>query len=875
VWSVGPTVSAPDNFTGSTITYTPGTNNQSATAHWVFTSDGVDIAGTEDDLTFVSDETYNLKHIRARTWAVGWAGAPDHITEEIVLLINETPVGFDTIDPAHIMIDEIRDPDDAGAGGSDTGAGVIGGRMRLKTHADLVIPPGHSLRWNANIDAPGTSDNAQKTNVLPGTTYGISFSWGVGVAVYNSLYLLRASDGVSFPALPDTGDTTAADWDVGILPAKAARAITEHPTVSGRGTVVVETLGLDEGVVEEFEWPALTTASRTLALAVTADTGSSLARYLQQNVGTNTNMNQVHWTGFIGCAMNSLSGDTTTDARCIEWLNWLLQSSNMPWCASRPGAARDSYFPAFCVALKANDRLWPGTLLVTPTMKTKITTIIKALLYANAAYISDTNTNNRTIGMPSNMLGWTGNSGEGFDSQFNLSGGPLMVVANCAAFLGLPEAAALLETVDISDFITEVNTNLGSGSNMGIAWNWRTTSQNVASFYRMGPHANAWTPAQFESRLRGWRTAGFALTDLMNVLLPNDNTGTSASVNLNRGLPPATFSQGSNSWAGLVWNPRSSRSFFDATSDYIVIDGIEFGISDNTAFANLPHKGDGDCMPIELNGLDEGTRAAMGYMMWTMAQIAGCFLGGAIAGTIDMSNTRMAAFLHRFSKAATVLWYIDQQTHHSIAHMISANGAAAEPTSYNGGPGVSPSADWQDIRVTWRMPVIHEVFKMLLRKLVVQLGPPSAFSSAAACLRWEGRGSAAWAYDAGENAGKLTISGAGGGVGNMDGPWAGSEPADYNTVGHFRFFAGVTHRITFRCKRGTYPSAAVLLKVGSTTILTTGVLTTSYADYTADYTHGASDSMGDISIVGSASNTGTIFFQPAEVGGRAIQIRPL
>jgi hypothetical protein len=737
--------------------------------------------------------------------------------------------------------------------------------------------------------------------MTPGTIILRGAAPGAGVPLYFNAWLKSDVTGVSTPAFAASADsTTAADWDGSpVSPAPSAHAVSVHPANGSRGQVVITTLGYYALTPITFAWPQLTAGTLVSALASGTDTADAptLGRYYDDGGAVECNMRRTQHTGMVGCALNSYAGDTTTDARTIEWINQLTSANNMVHCAARPAAGRESWCATFFVIVRQTPRIWNG---LSAAKQAQIDTIVAALLYANAIYLSDTNGSRRTPNLGRTTI--TGYKGtEGFNSNANLSFGPLAIVCSCAAYFGPTTAASMLETVDFTAFIAQIDSVLGAGSRVGRTWHWLTnTSIPVTGMYRHGPHADAMTVAEMTSRVRGWRFGGNPITDLMNLINHDDldASNDAMKVGLNRVIPLRIDAKGSNDFIGLTMaRPRHDHAYFGASTLTRWIktpDGAggtrEYGLGASERAA-LPHQGDTENEYCEESAIDDGTRASHTYTAATRSAAHCVLLSLAIKGLADMNDARFADWMRRFLKAETVCDYRDDAAiMYSIAHISMTTGV---PTGYTGGDGFDESIPWANVRGDFRLPVVREIVRAFSRYMRPQAAPVSGFTSAAnhGFKRWEKRGGGqALEFDAGETACKLTIDVAGRGIGNITANWTGTEPsptsanrddaAGYNSTGHSRLWAGTTYDVAFTAKAGTYGAHALAPVINGTTVTVTEaggatVLSTSaYRTFTGLYTVGASDIMADIKIIGTGAFTGTVFFKPEAGAVHSITVRP-
>lgn len=820
-WTVLPTISAPNDDTGTTITVSTGTLSGSGTRHWMWQDDGVDIPGTLDAATYVSSVAQNGHRIRARVWVENWA--LEVFTESI--LLDDPAESWPAAMPAgYLMVDEIRDPADPDAANN--------GYQRLKLNESASVPVGYEAL--AYLGGAADGNPAAATAIAAGGTKLRKFTYAVGDKFTAVVYLKRTADGQVRSWLPSSGNTVTPDWDVGVTPAPAGRAIAALDGDAGRGKVVVTVVGLTTGSGGSFTWPALSSAARTQAMA------APLGGYrVTGGAGAESNLQDRLHGGPVGCAYNSFAGDSTTDARVKLWVAEFDGSGDMPFCASAPSAAREAIFPAMWALIRLTPRLYTEVATkVTDSQKSRADTMIKALLIANAVRMSDANTSRLTITGYDNPTGISGLP--------NLGTSPLLVMAACVGYMGLAEAVDFLENVDVATFRAALISQLGSGSNMGITWNWGETSQNASTYYRAGPHGNALTDAQIQTYIRGWTLNGFGLSNLPRALLPYLTAGDAPG--LNRVIPPAMWTKGSNTWNGLVWDrPRSTRSYFDTWSDYVVIGGTEAGLF-SAHRAGMTHKGDTDCSIGELNGTDEGTRWATPYGLWTYAAAFSALLALAVREAIDPDNATFGPWLHRWKKAQDVLFYLMTHSHYPLAHMDPTT----PPSGQNGGAGRPWGTDFTTYADEYSPLALMDLAHAVNRKWRIEHVKNASFDEGA--KRWKNVGAASIAAASG--VATVTITGSGGGIGNRTEDWSGAEPADHNSTGHIEVVAGTTYELVVTARRGTYPAAGIVLSLAGSEV-TTAALTASFVTYRRDWTAGASGRL-TLVVKGSSTNTGTV-----------------
>ena len=841
----GPGVSGGNVDAGTLVTCNPGmgTSDTALTPTAIGSIPGVTVsyAWRIDGQAVATGATYtpaadaNLKSLTCEVTAVN---AYTRAAVSNVLSIRDTSASAfpAALTASTLKVDEIRAPGDSNAG--------TGGRRRCKV-SSVTIPAGFRLYWySADRGGGGTEGSGLAQNTAAGT-YEKTDGRAAGVVIYDNFLWFRESDSQYYPAGPSSGSTTAADWDVGVTPAKAARAFAAHPTVGTRGQLSMTIAGLSGGGETPFVWPQLTTAERAAA------TGQPLGGYrVTGSAGATGDLQDRLHGGPVGCAYASFAGDTAADARTLEWVAQLNASGNMPFGASAPSAAREAMFPAMWALIKRTPRLYDDPTKITAAQKDRTEIIIKALLICNAVRMADANTGRKTI------TGYANSTGVG--GLPNLGTSPLLVMAACAGYMGLSAAAAFLESVNVATFKETLLDTLGTGSNIGVTWNWGATNQTVGSYYRMGPHADAMTPATIQSYIRGWRINAFPMTNLGRFLIPYLTAGENPG--LNRVLSPSVWVKGSNAYNGLVWHSgRSTRPYFDTWSDYIVLGGTQAGLA-SAARAGMTHLGDTDCSYGELNGTDEGTRWATPYASWTRSAVHCALISLAVSGDLDPTDAFLGPWLHRWRKAENVYNYLDEHEHYPLAHMDPTT----PPSGYNAGAGRPWGTDWRSYAAEYAPLATKALVHAMCRKWKAEPAGNWAFPGNVA--RWEASGSASIAYDGTEDAAKVTVSGSGGGIRNRIGDWSGSEPGSYNTTGHIEVKAGTTYDVVVTVKRGTYPAQPVVIGCSGSDA-TTAALTASYATYARTYTPGA-DGRLTVSVSGSANFTGDLFVKSISVKPR-------
>jgi hypothetical protein len=226
----------------------------------------------------------------------------------------------------------------------------------------------------------------------------------------------------------------------------------------------------------------------------------------------------------------------------------------------------------------------------------------------------------------------------------------------------------------------------------------------------------------------------------------------------------------------------------------------------------------------------------------------------AIGDVIDEDDSTFAPWLHRWRKAENVYNYLDEHEHYPVAHIDPTT----PPSGYNAGAGRTWGVNFETYGDEYSPQVTKAIVHAISRKWRVEHAPNWNFNGNV--NRWVARGSASIAYDSGDGSALVTVSGAGGGIGNVTADWTGSEPGSYDTTGHILLKGGTTYDVQVIAKRGTYPASALTVTCicGATNSATSTIsLTGSYVSLPSITFTPAADGRMDIKVGGSGSNTGT------------------